>query len=160
MRENVTAITTALATDETWLAWCRENLGALPNVAYEPRIPENGIPDELFPCVFVYDARVTGPSSVMLELSVGVMDEDGSVTEDVPVRVHGAALSVTREHCTGILTALDMFLQAVDCIHRLRLGAVDAQGETGTTKDHPYYEAWGQISVKWEPSTRKPLGRR
>lgn len=160
MRENLTAITTALSTDEIWLAWCRDNLGALPTVAYEPKIPQGGIPDSMYPFAFLYDARVMGPSSVIVELAVGHIDEQGHETEDVPVRVHGAALSVSREHCVGLLTSLDMFLQAVDCIHRLRLGAVDPQGETGGIKHHPYYEAWGQIVVKWEPSTRKPLGRR
>lgn len=160
MHQQILAMTQSLATDEIWLAWCRDNLGGMPNVAYEPELPTEGIPNASYPFVFLHNVKVTGPSSFSVELACGILDEDGQKKDTVTATVHGAIVSVSREYCAGLLNAMAVFSQAVDCIHRMRLGTVDAQGETGSAVLHPYYEAWGTISAEWKSSTRKPLGRR
>ena len=159
MHQHIFDMTTALASDEIWLAWCRANLETVPTVAYEPELPTEGIPDASYPFVFLYNVKVTGPASFTVELACGILDEDGQKTDTVTATVHGASVSVSREYCAGLLNAMAMFSQAVDCIHRMRLGNVDAQGETGSAVLHPFYEAWGTIAAEWKSSTRKPLGR-
>ena len=159
MHQHIFDMTTALATDETWLAWCRANLGDVPTVAFEPELPTEGIPDSMYPFAFLYNAKVTGPASFSVELAVGILDEDGQKTDTVTATVHGAQVQVSREYCAGLLNAMAVLSQAVDCIHRMKLGLVDANGETGSAVLHPYYEAWGTISAEWKSSTRKPLGR-
>lgn len=160
MHQHIFDMTTALASDETWLVWCRDNLGQAPTVAYEPELPAESIPDSMYPFVFVYNAKVSGPASFTVEISVGIRDEDGQKNDTITATVHGASVSVSREYCQGLLNAMAMFSQAVNCIHRMRLGVVDAQGETGSSVLHPFYEAWGTIAAEWKSSTRKPLGRR
>lgn len=159
MHQHIFDMTTALASDETWLAWCKANLGSAPTVAYEPELPTEGIPDASYPFVFLYNVRVTGAASFTVEMACGILDDDGQKSDTVTATVHGASVSVSREYCAGLLNAVAMFSQAVDCIHRMRLGVVDAQGETGSAVLHPFYEAWGTISAEWKSSTRKPLGR-
>ena len=159
MHQHIFDMTTALASDETWLAWCRENLGDVPTVAFEPELPTESIPDSMYPFVFLYNVKVTGASSFACEIAVGIVDEDGQKTDTVSTRVHGAQVQVSREYCAGLLNALAVLGQAVDCIHRMHLGIVDAQGETGSAVLHPFYEAWGTIAAEWKSSTRKPLGR-
>lgn len=159
MHQQILAMTQALATDEIWLAWCRDNLGGMPNVAYEPELSKEGIPDESYPFVFLYNAKVTGPASFTIELACGILDETGQTTDTITATVHGATVSVSREYCSGLLSALAMYVQAVACVYRAKLGNVDAEGETGSAVLHPFYEAWGKISAQWTQSTRKPLGR-
>lgn len=159
MHQHIFDMTTALASDETWLAWCKANLGTAPTVAYEPELPTEGIPDASYPFVFLYNAKVAGPSSFSIEMACGIMDDDGHAADTVTATVHGAQVQISREYCAGLLNAMAMFSQAVDCIHRMRLGNVDAQGETGSAVLHPFYEAWGTIAAEWKSSTRKPLGR-
>lgn len=159
MHQHIFDMTTALASDETWLAWCKANLGSAPTVAYEPELPTEGIPDSVYPFAFLYNAKVSGPASFTVEIAVGILDEDGQKKDTITATVHGAAVSVSREYCAGLLNALAMYSQAVDCIHRMRLGNVDAQGETGSAVLHPFYESWGTIAAEWKSSTRKPLGR-
>lgn len=159
MHQHIFDMTTALASDETWLAWCRTNLGTVPTVAYEPELPTEGIPDSMYPYVFLYNAKVTGPSSFSVEIGCGIVEDDGQVADTVTATVHGAQVSVAREYCVGLLNAMAMFAQALDCVHRMKLGAIDAQGETGSAVLHPFYEAWGTVRAEWKTSTRKPLGR-
>ena len=160
MRQQIEQILSALTTDETWLAWCRDNLGAMPHVAYEPDVPSEGIPDEQYPFVFVYNAKPTGPASCTVELAVGVLVEAGQTEADVSALVHGATLTVPVTRCDGLLQALDVLHQATDCVYRARLGDVDASGETGAANLSPYFEAWATISAHWQPTTRTPLGHR
>lgn len=152
-------MTTALSSDETWLVWCRDTLGAMPTIAFEPELPTEGIPDSMYPFVFLHGVKISGPVSMVVELSVGVLHEGGATHDTVISRVQGAETVVSRETSAGLLLALSMYLQAVDVIHRLKLGSVDPNGETGSTTLHPYYEAWGAIAAQWNTSTRKPLGR-
>lgn len=159
MRQQIEQLLTALSTDETWLAWCRDNLGAMPHVAYEPDVPQEGIPDDQYPFVFLYRAAPTGPASCSLELAVGVLVEDGQTASDVSATLHGAAVTVPVVRCDGLLRAMDTLHQALDCVYRARLGDVDAQGETGAANLSPYFEAWATISAQWNKSTRTPLGR-
>ena len=159
MRELITNMTTAMGSDEQFLAWCRDNLCSLPTIAFEPEIPTEGVPDNMYPFVFLHSVKITGASAISLEMSVGVMHDAGPTLDTVTARVQGAETVVSRETSAGLLLALSMYLQAVDVIHRMKLGTVDQNGETGSVILHPYYEAWGTIGAKWSTSTRKPLGR-
>lgn len=152
-------MTTALASDEQFLAWCRDNLGSMPTIAYEPEVPTEGVPDSMYPFVFLYGIKISGPSSMAVELGIGVRNDAAPQTDTVISRVHGAETVVQRETSTGLLLALSMYLQAVDVIHRMNLGSVEPSGETGSTVLHPYYEAWGTIAATWPQTTSRPKGR-
>lgn len=159
MRDLIEAMTTALCTDEQFLAWCRDNLSSMPTIAYEPEVPTEGVPDSMYPFVFLYGVKISGPSSMAVELGIGVRNDAAPQADTVISRVHGAETVVQRETSTGLLLALSMYLQAVDVIHRMNLGSVEPSGETGSTVLHPYYEAWGTIAATWPHTTARPKGR-
>jgi hypothetical protein len=160
MNDLITQMLAALAADEIWLAWCRDNLGAMPRVVYEPKLPTRAIPDVMYPFVFLYALRQTGPVAASLEIGVGLRDADTAwSSEDRNPVVHGAAQTVTVEVCQAQLRASAMFHEAVSALYRAKLGSVNLDGETGTVNLDPYFEAYGAFSASLPPSTRKPLGR-
>ena len=158
MRAHIAAMLDALSQDPIWLGWCREHLGAFPAVAFEPELPLEGVPDESYPFVWLYDARSFGPGSFVVELAVGVIDEIGHVRDLRASVLDGADVEVRSEYCAGLLLALDTWQAAANCLYRLPFGVQNADGESGSAVLHPYYEAWGSVSADWTPSTRKPLG--
>lgn len=159
MRTHIESMLHALATDPIWLAWCRDNLGGLPKVCYEPKLPEEGVPDDAYPFAWLYDARVSGANSCTIELAVGIIDKQGHSKKSMASTLEGASVLVDCETCTGLLLALQTWQAAANCLYRLRLGVQHADGESGSAVLHPYYESWGSISASWGPLTRKPLGR-
>lgn len=158
INELVTSMIDALVSDETWLAWCRDNLAAMPMVAFEPDVPEEAVPDDQYPFVFLYNVRSAG-SGWTIEVSIGLAMEDSAATETRSAMLYGATHSITVEVCQGLLRSGAMLRQVMDCLYRAKLGAMSADGETGTVNLAPYFEAYGTFRADPQRTTRKPLGR-